>query len=270
MIAHALLAVWLLATWACVGAVAWRAIHALTAGAWGVEVDMPLRWQRAWLPLVAMLGLPFLIAATHIFPWIAQAPAPSRQWYLNYPALAARTVACIVVWAAGRWLAGRAPALCLILWLFACGVFANDWIVSLQPEWRSSAIGLVAAVGQLCVAMAIAIVVVTGRAGGARAESVRHDLAGLLVALCLGWAYLVGIDYLTAWMADLPYETVWYLPRTRGAWAGVAVAALLLHLVIPCGLLLPRALRARPGILRWAAVSVLAGEACHLAWMTMP
>lgn len=267
MMAHAFVALWLLCTWASVGAVAWTAIHALTGGAWGATAEAPLRWQRAWLPLVALAGLPLLVGAAHVFPWIDHAPAATRQWYLNYPSLAGRTVGCFVAWALARALVWRAPAAGLILWLFVGGLFANDWIVSLQPAWRSSAIGLVAAVGQLSVAMAFAAAVVSRREGG---EASRSDIAGLLVALCLGWAYLVGIDYLTAWMADLPYETVWYLPRTQGAWAAVAVAALLLHLVVPCCLLVPRRLRVRRAALRWAAASILAGEACHLGWMVIP
>jgi hypothetical protein len=269
MIAHALLAAWLLATWACIGAVAWRAIHALTGGAWGDAIAGSLQGQRRALPLVAMAGLPWLMAAAYVLPWIHDAPATSRQWYLNYPFLAYRTIGCFVAWSAARWAAARTPSLSLIVWLFGCGVFATDWIASLQPAWRSSAIGLVAAVGQLSVTMSIAALSLCREPEHGPTPAHRRDIAGLLVALCLGWAYLAGIDYLTAWMADLPFETVWYLPRTQGPWAWVAVAAVVFHLVLPCCLLLAGGMHRR-GRLSAAAACVLAGETCHLAWMVIP
>jgi hypothetical protein len=270
MIAHAWLATWLLATWACLGGMAWTAVHSLTGGAWGDGLGASLRRQRRWLPIVAMLGLPLLFAAAHVFPWIASAPEPWRQWYLNYPALAYRTLGCFVAWAIGRWLLPRAPALTLIVWLFADGVFANDWIVSLTPAWRSSDIGLVAAVGQLSVAMAVAAFALSREPDDAWSRSLRCDAAGLLMALGLGWAYLAGVDYLTAWMADQPYETAWYLPRTEGAWAAVAVAAVFFHLILPFCLLLPESLRSHRIALRTAGASMVLGEACHLAWMVLP
>jgi hypothetical protein len=266
MMARLWIVAWLLAVAASAGAIAWQAIHRLTGGAWHDVMELPMRRMRNLLPLATMMGLPLLIAAAHVFPWLHEPLDASRRWYLNYPFLAGRTIGCFVVWAAGWWLSRRAPALTLILWLFTAGVFATDWIASLTPAWRSSALGLVMAVNQLIVAFAAAVVVSANRTD----DLVRRDLGAILIALCLGWSYLVGVDYLTAWMADLPYETVWYLPRTRGAWGVVAIAMVALHLLLPVGVLLARRTRSRAGMLRTAAVSMLLGQLCHLAWMVIP
>lgn len=266
MIARAWIVAWLLLLGASAGAIAWQAIHRLTGGAWYEPIAPSMQRMRSLLPLAAMIGLPLLIGATHVFPWLREPVEASRHWYLNYPFLTGRAMGCFLAWAVGWWLSRRAPAVSLILWLFTAGVFATDWIASLTPAWRSSALGLVLALGQLIVAFAASVISNADRAD----DGTRRDVGSLLIALCLGWSYLVGVDYLTAWMADLPYETAWYLPRTEGRWAMVAVAMIVLHLLVPVALLLARETRSRPGVLRVAAASMLLGQACHIAWMVVP
>lgn len=268
MIARAFLLASLFVTWAGAGAVAWLAIHRLTGGGWGEAIEPRLRRLRVLLTLGAIASIALLVAAAQLFPWLHQPVEATRRWYFSHVFLVWRTAGCFIAWGAGAWLTRRAPAATLILWLFACGVFANDWIVSLSPDWRSSAIGLIAALGQLVVAFtSVTLLTSTGRM---EAHGASRDLGNLLIALCLGWVYLAGVDYLTAWMADLPYETAWYLPRTRGPWALLAVAALVFHLVIPFAVLLARSVSSETKALRVAAASALFGQACHLAWMVLP
>lgn len=269
MILHAYLAAWLLFTGASVGGIAWQAIHRLTGGAWGD--DLASRWGRLrrLLPLAALAAVPLLLDGHHLFPWIDEPVEEARWWYLDHTYLVWRTVGCFLAWAAAWWLLARAAAASLILWLFACGVFANDWIVSLTPEWRSSVMGLVVATGHLATGFSASLLM---RAPGApdATEQTRRDQSSLLLATCLGWVYLVGIDYLTAWMADLPYETAWYLPRTEGVPGMLGLAALAAQGFVPFLLLLTRQAKGRPFVLRAAAWSVLLGQACHVAWMVMP
>jgi len=222
------------------------------------------------LPLAILGAVPLLHDARHVFPWVRDPVEEARRWYLNFPFLLWRIIGCYAAWAVAWRLAVRAPAVSLVLWLFACGVFANDWIVSLSPEWRSSAMGLILALGQLLTALAVAVLMRVPADTSGDPSTTRGDQASLLFAACLGWAYLTGIDYLTAWIADLPYETAWYLPRTQGPWAALAIGAIVLQLVAPSVLLLSRKAKTRPRVLRAAAASVLLGQACHLAWMVMP
>jgi len=270
MILHAYLTAWLLLVGASVGAIGWQAIHRLTGGAWGVALAPRWRILRMLLPLAILGAVPLLVHARHLFPWIDDPVGETRRWYLNVPFLWWRSIGCFAAWAIAWRLAIRAPAASLLLWLFACGVFANDWIVSLSPEWRSSAIGLIVALGQLLIALASALLMRAPAGATDDQATTCGDLSSLLFAACLGWAYLTGIDYLTAWIADLPYETAWYLPRTQTPWATLAIAAVVLQLVTPSILLLSRKAKARRRVLRAAAASVLLGQACHLAWMVMP
>lgn len=266
MMARLSLFAWLLVIAMAGGAVAWRAIHRLTGGAWGQASQATLERLTWLLPLAALGAVVFLFAAGTVLPWIDTPVEPQRHWYFDRTFLAVRTLACIAIWAAGAWLARRLPALVLILWLLACGTFSTDWIASLAPAWRSSALGVTFACMQLSLALSIA----AGFAATKASPDVRADLGALLLAACLGWAYLAGVDYLTAWIADQPYETGWYLPRVRGPFATLAVAAALLHLAAPFAMLIARQARRRVGVLRAAALSIALGEACHLAWMVLP
>lgn len=269
MMAHAWLAFWLMFTGVTVGATAWKAIHSLTGGAWGDTLAPALLGLRRLFPVAAMVGLPLLLGAAHVFPWIDAPVDAARRWYLNYPFLAYRSIACFLAWGVAWRLCRRAPAVSLIIWLFTCGVFGNDWIVSLAPEWRSADIGLVVALSQLVVSFAVALLA-SGRVLIEIDHATRRDLGGLLLALCLGWAYLAGIDYLTAWIADQPFETAWYLPRTLGIWAVLAIAALAFHLLLPFALLLVRSAKEKAHVLRTASVSALLGQACYVCWMVLP
>lgn len=269
MMAHAWLAFWLLFTGMTVGAIAWKAIYTLTGGAWGDALTPALLRMRRLFPVAAMVGLPLLLGAAHVFPWIDTPVESSRLWYLNYPFLAYRSIGCFLAWGIAWRLCRRAPAVALIIWLFTCGVFGNDWIVSLAPDWRSADIGLVVALAQLVVSFVVAVLA-SGRVLVEIDDATRRDLGSLMLALCLGWVYLAGIDYLTAWMADQPFETAWYLPRTLGVWAALAVATLALHLLLPFGLLLMRSAKEKPVVLRMASVSMLLGQACYICWMVLP
>lgn len=266
MTARLLLWAWLLVSALAGGAVAWRAIHRLTGGAWG-NATAPTQAKLLWLlPLAVLGGIAFLVAAGAVLPWIDTPVEPQRLWYFDRAFLTVRTLACLLAWSVGAVFARRLPALVLVLWLFACGVFSADWIASLAPDWRSSVLGLTFACMQLTLALSVA----TWFAALEATPDVRADLGALLLTACLGWAYLAGVDYLTAWIADQPYETGWYLPRVRGPFALLAVAAFMAHLAVPSALLVARQARRRPRVLRAAALSAVVGEACHLAWMVLP
>lgn len=259
-----MLVIWLLVTAAATGASAWIAIHRLTGGVWGQPTAA---WRRmAWLlPISAMLAAALLLWAPAVLPWMHHAVPDERTWYLSRAGITLRTVGCFFALVTAAALAQRLPALSLILWLLACGGLASDWIVALSPDWRSSIIGFQMAVAGLATAFAAALLMQP-----ADDPRVRRDHAGMLIALCLGWAYLAGCDYLTAWVGDQPFETGWYLPRLGNGWVTLILLATVAHLLVPLVLLLTRGARGRSWPLRMAAASALAGQACHLAWMVLP
>jgi hypothetical protein len=72
------------------------------------------------------------------------------------------------------------------------------------------------------------------------------DLGNLLLTFLVIWAYLVWFQFMLIWMANLPYEVIWYLPRTTGGWQWVAWALFLFHFAVPFFLLLMRDVKRDP------------------------
>jgi hypothetical protein len=241
-IASAYLSAYLFFLAPAMGSLVLLALHFITGGRWGLALQTPLVVALRVLPVLALLFIPLLVCATDLYPWAATRDAV-RSWYLNIPFFVARAVVCFAVW---LWLArsvrirleGRPgdfalfAAVALIAYLVTTTTATTDWIMSLALPWHSAVFGLTVGLSQVLCAAALGAL--TFRRQGT-------DLSRLLLTLVLVWAYLLFMDYLTAWMADLPDETVWYLPRTLGGWRWLGLGVVVLGLVAPfCILLSPQ------------------------------
>lgn len=145
---------------------------------------------------------------------------------------------------------------------------AVDWVGSLVPTWHSSTLGLIVGTGQLVAAAALAVFCVT-RVTTPPASRLR-DWGSLLLMLVLAWSYLVFMDYLTAWIADLPAETVWYLPRQQSSWRWLALALAIVHLALPFAVLLSRQAKQHRGWMHGVAGLLLVAQAMFAVWLVWP
>jgi hypothetical protein len=78
------------------------------------------------------------------------------------------------------------------------------------------------------------------------------------------------MDYLTAWIADQPSETVWYLPRLKTGWRWLGAWLVLFHLALPFAVLLSRRAKQR---LRWLLSVAGLLWVAHLGaivWLVLP
>jgi hypothetical protein len=286
--ARSYLAAYLFFLTPALGGIALLMIHALTGGEWGMDLRPALLAASRVLPVLAVLFLPVLLSARGLYPWAAPGAQPPdalgpqfarQEWYLNLPFFVARAVGCFVVW---MWVArglrrrllvpgsgvglSRFAALGLIVYLLSVTIAATDWVMSLTPAWHSSIFGLLIGTGQVLAAAALAV----GTAARTHPLARPRDLGTLLLALVLAWAYLSFMDYLTAWSADLPGETVWYLPRTRTTWQWLAALLILCQIIVPFALLLsPQVRRSRPW-LRAVAGLLLFSQALYALWLVLP
>jgi hypothetical protein len=78
------------------------------------------------------------------------------------------------------------------------------------------------------------------------------------------------MDYLTAWIGDLPAETVWYLPRLKTSWSALGVALVVFHLAVPFAVLLSRQAKHRAGWLLGVAALLLVMHYAYLFWLVVP
>ena len=288
-----------LATGVAAGCLALVLLHLLTGGAWGRVVRRPLEAAAGTLPLLALLFVPLLAGLPRLYPWarpeqVATDPLlQHRAAWLNAPCFTARLVLTFLVWIGTALLLRRqgrrrasddahapratrrlaAPA--LLAWALVATSAAIDWLMSLEPHWRSSLVGIAFITGSVLSALAF-VVVVSGAGGerspfGGRVEPDRlHDLGTLLFAFVMLFAYFAFSQFLLVWSADLPEEVTFYLRRSRDGWGWVAGALALLHVAVPFALLLGRRAKRNRHVLVAVASLVLLMRWVDLQWHVAP
>lgn len=260
------------------GAYALLAVHALTGGAWLRPLLPVLAPAVATLPVFGLLALPLLLQAGEVWPWVTDPDAamhPSvAAWYLNLPAFVLRAVLMLAGWSGfGLLLVGsgaRRPAVgapALVFHAVAVGIFGVDWILSIEPRFRSSAFGMALGVMQILAALGWCALLAPEPAGD---RGKAGDLARLLIAAALGAVYLGFAQYLVAWYGNLPDKAAWYLRRQAMPWVLLDAGAVVLCAVLPILALLPAAVRRSPNLLAWIGGGVLLGVLLHTAWLVAP
>lgn len=273
----AYLAAWIPLLGIPLGSLGMLMIHALTGGRWGEALLVSWADAVRLLPCALALSLPLLCGARWLFGWTV--PTQHDGWptaYLNLPFFYVRCAVCFACWfalacgalrRAGQTTWNGYAAGGLIAMVVTVSIWSVDWIMSRVAGWHSTALGMTLFSAQLLTGMAFAVC--RDRAIPSLSASIRQDLANVLLAAALGWAYLVFMDYLTAWISDLPADTVWYLPRLRTSWSGLGVFAA--GVQIACILcLLMRAVKRSAAWLRAVAGALLLVQFGYGLWLVLP
>jgi hypothetical protein len=157
-----------------------------------------------------------------------------------------------------------------------CIHFASvDWLMSLEPAFRSTIIGPLYGSCQLLSAMAAAVIVLAWLAprsplGAHLSPEALIDVGNLLFAFLCVWAYLCYFQFMLIWLPNLPHEVAWMQQRQIGAWLYVSWALIGLGFAAPFLLLLMRDVKRRPGALAAVAALVLAAQLVFAYREVMP
>jgi len=255
-------------------------LHRLTGGAWGECLKPALRLIAAGLPLTALLLVPMLLDLKAIYPWSS---ADASTWWLNQPFFLLRILLYLVLWlvllrvltAADEHrdvLAGQGPSgVALVALIVTTSLFAFDWIMSLQADWFSAEFGLLVCAAAAASALALAVLwrLAVERPTNLAPEQL-HDLGNLLLACVLLWTYLVFMQFLTVWIANLPREISWFIPRLQTGWRWLGLVVVVVHLLLVLPLLLSRRAKRNPRTLALAAALVVAGQCLYAMWLILP
>jgi hypothetical protein len=297
---HSWLFAWFFWLGVALGCLSIVMLQYVTGGAWGVVIRRLLEAGSRTLPAMSVLFLPLLFGLQALYPWARPDEVAGDELlqhkaaYLNVPFFVLRTgiyfaVWCTLAWLLNRWsrrqdesgdagLEKRFQALSsggLVLLVLTMTFAAVDWLMSLEPHWFSTIYGVLLMAGQGVSAfcLVIAAAVLLSRAGPL-AEAIRpnhlHDLAKLLFAFILVWAYFALSQFLIIWSGNLPEEIPWYLRRLQGGWQYVGLTVIVLHFALPFGLLLSRRVKRHPARLLGVALLVLAVRHVDLYWMVAP
>jgi len=288
----------------CIGAISLVMGNHAAGARWNVTIRRISENIGAALPLFALLFLPLLIGARHIWFWVSPSEPLSRETlellahkapYLNISSFTLRALGYFAIWSGVAWrLRGlslqqdesgdaaltvaqrRLSPAGLVLFVLTFTFASFDWLMSLQPTWYSTIFGLYVYAGAFVASLALQCLIVTGLRSSesplGRVISVdhQHNLGKLLLAFTAFWAYMAFSQYMLIWAGNLPEELQWIVTRSRGPWRPVGILILLGHFLIPFFLLLSRDLKRSPPALAAVAVWMLVIHYIDLYWVVMP
>jgi len=86
------------------------------------------------------------------------------------------------------------------------------------------------------------------------------DLSKYIFILSIIWTYLWFAQYILIWYANIPEETVYYLPRTKGEFTPLFYSELIINWVIPFALLLSNYLVSHKNTLMAICIVIIFGQ----------
>jgi hypothetical protein len=275
-------------------------IYHLTGGAWGFLIRRILEAAMRTLPLAAALFTPLALGIRHLYPWArpdlvaASAKLQHESFYLNPPYFWMRAAMYFLLWmgiaywlsrwsrredqtgdAWAAWKCRQLSAVGAVIYGLTLHFAAVDWAMSLLPAFHSTIWGPLFALGQLLSALSLALVVLAAQVKRAPLADVvspkaLNDLGSLLLAFLITWAYMAWFQFMLIWIANLPVDIIYYLPRTGTAWLCVIWAVFLLHFAVPFFLLLMRPLKRNADTLARIAGLILVMQLVYMYYQITP
>jgi hypothetical protein len=266
------------------GTLAMSLIAQLTTATWYGPFRSRAHVVIASLPALAAMSILLMLSLPSLYPWMG-ADTAARS-YLNVPFFIVRTIIYWIVWIGVGQAFLRAtrhgnPARLRRVasgGLVALGItmtFASfDWLMSLTPDWHSTAYGVYWFAGGILSALALLAVMAPfshGRLGWMplRGDDT-HALGKLLTTFLLFWVYIGFSQYIVIWSGDIPREVTWYVPRTHGGWGYVGGVLVLGGFVFPFLALLFVPVRRSPRVLAAVGAWLLAIHWLDTFWMVLP
>jgi hypothetical protein len=275
-------------------------IHYLTGGRWGYPTRRFFEAGFMLLPLLLLLAVPIFFGLHELYPWARPAEVAAntvlraRHVYQNQWAFIARVIFFLGIWSWMAWALRRwsleqdatndaaptrkarilsGPGIVIYCLL---GTFASvDWIMSLENQWYSTMFAVIVIIGQILVALAFAVVMLSlfrKQQPLARvvSKSQYHQLGNLLLAFVMFWTYVSFGQLLIIYSGDLPHELDWYLHRIATSWKIVLAALAVFHFFVPFYLLLFRAVKKHFAPLTAVAATLFVIHIVGVYWMVMP
>ncbi|RLD80622.1 MAG: quinol:cytochrome C oxidoreductase, partial [Bacteroidetes bacterium] len=222
------------------------------------------------IPVIAILMIPILIFGMEdLYHWAHEGVADHdaliahKAPYLNLPFFALRYVIYFAIWIFLTQMIRRFSLkedrvggmkyfkkaefwskvyIFSLAFTFTLATF--DWIMSIDVHWFSTIFAFrnfVMAFYHGLVVLTL-ILIILNKMGYIPWFSKAHlgDLTRFIFVLSIIWTYMWLSQYLLIWYANIPEETVYYLPRTKGDFQVLFWGEFVLNWVLPFLLLIPK------------------------------
>ena len=272
--------------------------HHLIRACWSVVVRRLFEFGAGTMPIMLVLALPVVVPAAlgshSLFSWVDTELVAQdhllhhKAPYLNVPFFLVRVAVYFGVWIMmaryfvgmskqqdtdGDWSrsarAQRNAAPFMIGFALTLTFAAVDFIMSLEPHWYSTIIGVYYFAGAVMSSMASMILLAKFLQSRGKLQQVIsvehfHDLGKLLFAFVFFWGYIAFSQYMLIWYANIPEGTIWYQHRQHGQWIPFAFFLVFGHFFIPFLGLISRNFKRRTSLLAFWA-----GWALFMHWVDM-
>ena len=170
-----------------------------------------------------------------------------------------------------RLLSGPGLVLHALLFTF----YIVDTIMSLEPHWMSTLLGLLVLAGAGLSAWSFLTLMMRYLREAEPLQVVFtrerfHDVGNLMLAFTMLWAYMSFSQYLIGWSGNLPEEALWYSHRLTHGLQAVALGLIIFHFFVPFFILLQRRVKKSFNGLAIVAAFILLMRHVDLWWLIKP
>ena len=283
-----------------IGGLFFTSIQHVTRAGWSVNIRRFCEALTAFLPVAFVGGLILLAGGHSLYEWMDHTKVAAdpllahKASYLNTPFFVIRMVIFFVLWMLfAKKLVGDSlvqdktgddtlseksvgwSIAFLLTFALSFSLYAVDLLMSLQPQWFSTIFGIYCFAGLFQSTMATMILLILycrkkGLLQGYVDENHLHDLGKFMFAFTVFWAYIAYSQYMLIWYANMPEETIFYLPRVTGDWTWVSAFLLMFKFVVPFLALLSRKAKRNPAYLGVICVLILVMQYVDLYWLIYP
>ena len=274
------------------GCMAMLMVQHLSGGLWGLSIRRILEAATKGLPLMLVLWIPLVLGRHYLYGWMSgEGVNQGNSWYLNMPFWWLRQVIYFATWLGLMYVLNKRSALQdepgnrprfqlisglgILIYALTISFAAVDWVMSLDPHWGSTIYGMIFMAGEGLSALAFSIIVLTVLTEyNPMREIIKpeqfHDIAKLMLAFVMLFAYFSFSQWLIIWAGNLPDEISWFLNRIHGGWGVVALAIILFHFALPLALLLSRNLKRDGHKMIGLAVLLMFMRLVDIYWYVVP
>ncbi len=280
------------------GALFFLSVQYVTNAVWSVNLRRVMESLSAYLPFSAVLLIPLVYYGQYLYEWFHPSHVENdpllmgKTAYLNVPFFLIRLILFFGGWlvfykkfiqfsrrqsAEGSMLwmekAKKYSVGFLLFFVLSFSFLSVDLLMSLDAHWFSTIFGVYTFAGSFQSALALMIlltVYMIPRSKGQITKDHLHDLGKFLMGMTLFWAYIAFSQYMLIWYANLPEETTFFVPRSKGPWMWVSISLIVFKFAVPFVCLLPRWVKRNTAAVSSLSVLILIMQYVDIYWLVYP
>lgn len=283
-----------------VGAMLFLSLQRVTHSGWSAGFIRVPEAMGAYIPVALVLFVVLIFGAQSLYHWshadaVAHDPLLAhKKPYLNLPFWIIRMLVFFGLWILMTWLIRRLSlkedreggmlgfkkgehyAKVFIFIITITFTFAMiDWIMSIDAHWYSTIFAIknfVAAFHHGSIIIAF-IVLILHQRGYFPFLNKYHvgDFSRYIFMLCIIWGYFWFAEFMLIWYANIPEETVYFIPRLRGeGWRVFFFANIIINWFLPFTLLMPKVTARNQRFVKMVIPFLIVGQFIDLYMQIFP